>query len=513
MTIFARFIKAYTARFLLTLLIAVFSSALAAQESSEKRIALVIGNSAYQHVPSLKNPANDSNDLAQALRDIGFEVLLHTDQTQGDMLDTLRNFRRQSAGADIALIYFAGHGIEIDRQNYLIPVDAVLETDSDVNFETVRLDTLMFSAQGAKRLSMVIVDACRDNPFATTMQRTDSTRSVGRGLSSVEPTKNTLVAYAAKEGTTAADGVGRNSPYAGALITALKKPNLEIGLMMRQVRDDVLEATGGQQEPFVYGSLSADQVFLNNTRGLAMVTPSEKEDEPAKLVGAAEIAFWQSISQNPVVSELETYLQLYPDGHFASLARARIEALRETEVASVEPTEELVPERRLPDAEELERSLTRREIVEVQERLSALGYSLGSADGIAGRRTEAAIQKYAAAENISASGKADLPILLSLRETVSDGALADWRRKQAERARTSTKPRTQQATTTTTKPKTTTKPAETESAAAPKNNFAQFCSSNAKCATQQCNLGSASAPLWRKARACQFCPIYAERCQ
>ena len=492
-------------RALLIVILMTLMVPLQAQETGAKRIALVIGNGAYENVPELRNPRNDSADLAAALTAVGFEVLLHTDQTQGSMLDTFRGFRRSSNGAEIALIYFAGHGIEIDRQNYLLPVDAVLETDSDINFEAVPLETMMFAAGGATRLSMVIVDACRNNPFSASMHRSDSSRSIGRGLSAVEPTKNTLVAYAAKEGTTAADGAGRNSPYASALIESLQHPNLEVGLMMRRVRDDVLNSTGGQQEPFVYGSLSAEQIFLNDTRVLSPVEPeSVVAKEPN--ASAAEIAFWQSISGNSETSELQSYLDLYPNGLFTELARARIGNIGGVTPQPEDPFSLIVPESDAPKRDS-GRDLTRGEIVELQERLSALGHSLGPADGIAGQRTEAAIRDFERAENLPISGRATLPVFSALREQLKDSDLENWRSKQSARA-----------------PSTNSLPARTEvvapnpnivepeSSASPSPADRQFCASNYKCATLECRIGN-SGKSWRKIRSCQYCPLYAQRCE
>lgn len=484
-----------------------------AQEGGDRRVALVIGNGAYEHVPELKNPKNDSADLANALTAVGFDVTLHRDQTQGSMLDTLRGFRRKAAGAEIALIYFAGHGIEIDRQNYLIPVDAVLQTDSDINFEAVRLETMIFAASGAARLSMVIVDACRNNPFAASIQRTNSDRSIGRGLSAVEPTKNTLVAYAAKEGTTAADGAGRNSPYARALIEALQEPNLEVGLMMRRVRDAVLGATGGQQEPFVYGSLSAEQIFLNDTRGLSLVTPSpEAAQSPG--ASAAEIAFWQSIADTSDPAELESYLARYPDGLFSVLAQSRVARLRTTAPEPQDEFKPLVPQDNQAEVESVDpepsRALTRSEIVELQERLSAVGYGVGAADGIPGRRTSAAVREFERSQNLPETGEATLTVLTALREQISDADLEDWRSKQRAarvvkpktEARQATQPRVQQAEPAAEAP---------QEPAAKTGAFRQFCASNAQCATSQCRTSDGGG--FRKRRACQFCSVYAVRCE
>lgn len=165
------------------------------------RIALVIGNSGYANAPDLENPANDASDLGDVFERLGFEVDRRTDLSQIELLGALKEFQRRTLGADVAIIYYAGHGIEIDRQNYLIPVDATLKTDRDIAFEAVTLETALLAVEGAGKLSLVIVDACRNNPFAATIKRTSASRAIGRGLALVEPASNTLVAYAAKEGT------------------------------------------------------------------------------------------------------------------------------------------------------------------------------------------------------------------------------------------------------------------------------------------------------------------------
>lgn len=512
----------------LILLAMVLPGIVLAQDGQSRRIALVIGNGAYQNAPELSNPGNDAEDLAAALKNVGFEVIHRTDQTQGQLLDTLRTFQRKSSGADIALIYYAGHGIEIDRQNYLIPVDAVLETDSDVNFETVTLETVMFAASGATQLSMVIVDACRNNPFATSMQRSASSRSIGRGLSAVEPAQNTLVAYAAKEGTTAADGIGRNSPYAAALLKALARPDLEVGLMMRQVRDEVLGATNGQQEPFVYGSLSAEQIFLNEARGLSIVAP-EGTSTSGPTADAAEIAYWQSISQGSNVDELETYLTLYPSGLFSNLARSRIARMRsvaslsgsESDVTdqnsglSSERTQPAVGEQTVSPAPQIQqltnRNLTRIETVELQERLSAAGHSLGRADGIAGRRTISAIRKFEEEEGLEITGAATWRVLQRLRSRVDDVALADWREEQTKQAAVPTSKPVQQIIAPT-KPTPTPKQSTAEPVAtSPSKGSSQFCRSNRQCETSECRAGAGTSN-WRNRPSCSLCSIYVDKC-
>src|SRR5712672_3763207 len=180
-----------------------------------------------------------------------------------DLRKTLRDFAAKIRDADVAVVYYAGHGIELDGTNYLIPVDATLETDGDVLDETIPLDRVLFAVEPAKQLRLVILDACRDNPFAKKMKRTIASRAVGRGLAKVEPSSpNTLIAFAAKAGSTASDGDGKNSPFALALVDHLAKPGLDLRKAFGFVRDDVLKATSNTQEPFVYGSLGGNDVTL-----------------------------------------------------------------------------------------------------------------------------------------------------------------------------------------------------------------------------------------------------------
>ena len=227
---------------------------------ADGRVALVVGNSTYAHIGRLPNPENDAADMAAALRRLGFEVTTEYDADRVELTEALRAFTRQSAGADISLVFYAGHGIEMDRVNYLVPVDARLERDVDVRFETVTLDDLLVSTVGA-RLRLVILDACRNNPLARSMQRTVASRSVSGGsfgnLDESLLGDETLVAYAAAAGTTAADGRGRNSPYTSALLSHLEEP-LEILTLFRRVRAHVLASTNGQQRPHEYQSLVAE---------------------------------------------------------------------------------------------------------------------------------------------------------------------------------------------------------------------------------------------------------------
>ena len=242
-----------------------------------RRIALVIGNSAYKNVPALTNPQKDAEAVAGSLRSIGFEtVTLAADATREKLIDGLRTFANEAEKADWAMVYYAGHGIEVNGQNYLIPIDARLAADRDVQFEAIPLEQVMASLEGAKKLKLVLLDACRDNPFAPQMRKTATpdavaaatgggkvgTRSIGRGLGEVKVQGASLVVFAAKHGQTALDGEGGNSPFAVAMVQRIATPGVEINKIFRLVRDDVMEATAGRQEPYTYGSLPGKEDFF-----------------------------------------------------------------------------------------------------------------------------------------------------------------------------------------------------------------------------------------------------------
>lgn len=227
-----------------------------------KRLALVIGNSDYRNVPYLQNAARDADTVAAALRKAGFQtVKLDTNLNRERMSEELRDFSAQAETADWALVYYAGHGIEIGGVNYLIPTDARLATDRDVQFETVPLDQVLAAVEPAKSLKLVILDACRDNPFAKTIRVSNPSRSIGRGMARIEPSGATLVVYAAKHGEVALDGAGANSPFVTSFVRRMLTPGIEINKLFRLVRDDVLDSTEGRQEPFTYGSLPGREDF------------------------------------------------------------------------------------------------------------------------------------------------------------------------------------------------------------------------------------------------------------
>ena len=304
------------------------------------RVALVVGNSDYEHIGRLPNPANDAADMGAALRRLGFEVTITRDAGRTALTDALRAFTRRSGGADVALVFYAGHGMEMDGVNYLLPVDARLERDTDVRYETVTLDDVLASTSGAG-LRLVILDACRNNPLVRSMQRTVRTRNVSSGslgdLNEDLLGDETLVAYSAAAGTTADDGEGRNSPYASALLAHLED-SVDIGVMFRRVRARVLSATNERQRPHEYSSLLREHYLGVSGGGAPASVPAGGPAGPAGVVASAggssavlaqqETVFWQSIVNSTSQADFEAYLARWPAGVYAPLARERVAVLR-----------------------------------------------------------------------------------------------------------------------------------------------------------------------------------------
>jgi hypothetical protein len=239
---------------------ALFATAAAA----ERRVALVIGNSAYKNASTLPNTINDSTAIAALFKSVGFEVVIsRNDLGVVDFKRSVREFLITAENADMAVVYYAGHGIEISGTNYLVPVDAKLSRDYDVDDEAVSLDRIIWALQTVRRLRLILLDACRDNPFASKLRSAGNRATARGGLAKIEEVSaDTLVAYAAKAGSISYDGDGINSPYATALIKHLAEPGLDIRIALGRVRDDVVAMTGGRQEPFIYGSLGGATIPL-----------------------------------------------------------------------------------------------------------------------------------------------------------------------------------------------------------------------------------------------------------
>ncbi|NOJ46411.1 caspase family protein [Bradyrhizobium archetypum] len=369
---------------------------------AEKRVALVLGNSAYQNVAPLANPVNDSSKIAATLKDAGFDVVdARRDLAAAETRRTLRDFADRARDADIAVVYYAGHGIEVDGANYLIPVDARLERDTDIYDEGLSLDRVLIAIEPAKKLRLVILDACRDNPFSRTMKRTIASRAIGQGLAKVEPTSpNVLIAYSAKAGSTAADGDGQNSPFTTALSHHLTKPGLDVRRAFGFVRDEVLKTTNNRQEPFVYGSLGGEDVPLVPARPApAAAAPAA----PALSAQAEARRDYELALQIGNKSALNAFITQYPDGFYSSLAKLQLDkiAAEEARIAATEKARLAEQERARLAAEGAQKSQQAKAEAEAkaaeQARLAA-----EKAKQVAQEQAAAAEQKRVAAESAAA---------------------------------------------------------------------------------------------------------------
>lgn len=233
-----------------------------AKNRSLSRVALVVGNSRYSAIDNLANPERDANLVADTFKRLGFDkVQLLLDGGRDQISDALKAFAQDAANADWGVVYYAGHGIEFDGSNYLVPVDAKYEEDANIPNESVALDQILNAVGAASKLRLVILDACRENPLVSAMKKADAS-SIGRGLARIEPESGTLVAFATKHGKLASDGAGQNSPFATALVSRMQTPGLEVSQLFRLVHDEVVAATDKQQEPFTYGQLPAQQFYF-----------------------------------------------------------------------------------------------------------------------------------------------------------------------------------------------------------------------------------------------------------
>lgn len=396
------------AAFLSALLLIGFAQSAAA----EKRVAFVVGNSSYQNVITLTNPANDAAAITEMFKKAAFDVVeSKRDLKNTEMRRALREFTEKARDADIAVIYYAGHGLEVDGTNYLIPVDAALERDTDAYDEAIALDRILQAIEPARQLRLVILDACRDNPFAKNMKRTVASRALGRGLAGVEPQRpNTLIAFAAKGGSTAADGDSKNSPFTTALLKHLAKPGLELGKAFRLVRDDVMNATGNKQEPFVYGSLGGNDVALVPVPAAAPVPSGgnanadlRRDYELAERVGTREA--WDS------------FVAANPTGFYTDLAKAQRNKL------AAENARLAATDKARGAAEEQARLAAEGAKASEQARAASLMKSAEEARLAAEKKKQAEEAKVATAEQAKAAAQA---------KAAENERLAAEKKKQAE---------------------------------------------------------------------------------
>jgi Caspase domain len=306
-------------RFASIFLILLAVSAFSAVAHAERRVALVIGNGAYQHTASLTNPGNDADDMAVALKKIGFEVIAAKNVDKRSLEMAMGNFARRAQEADAALVYYAGHGIQYQGLNYLMPVDARLEDEYSVNYELTRIDDVLFALSKARGVKILILDACRNNPLMERLSPRGSNRDFvqTRGLARIEAPRGMVVAFATQSDQVAVDGTGRNSPFTGALLKEIEEPGIEIATLFRRVAIDVNRATSGRQLPELSISMSGE--FYLNTRD-------------------TDIQAWAKLRGSSDRQQLSNFITQYPNSPLASDVQERIASLERAEKPRLEET-------------------------------------------------------------------------------------------------------------------------------------------------------------------------------
>jgi Caspase domain/Putative peptidoglycan binding domain len=320
----------------LTVVVSLISMLLSAQAAkADRRVAFVVGNGAYQNVAQLTNPPVDSKAMASVLRNVGFEVVEGSNLTRDKMTERLLEFGKKAQGADIAVFFYAGHGIAINGTNYLLPIDADIKSEMDVKLgAAINIDLTLDQTMGDAKVKLVFLDACRDNPFTAKIKSNSPTRSVSvqSGLAEMKSGEGTLIAFATGPGQTALDGQeGTNSPFTRALVAHIATPGVEIQQAMTEVRAQVNDETNRGQLPWGHTNLIGS-VYLNPVAATASSAAGPSSSVPAAVASGSggtdvELEFWRTVKESNKPEELNAYLTNYPNGQFRSVALARIAAL------------------------------------------------------------------------------------------------------------------------------------------------------------------------------------------
>jgi hypothetical protein len=403
---------------------------------ADKRVAFVVGNSAYKNVPALPNPAVDAKSMAKLLRNVGFDVVEGSNLSRDKMTEKLLDFGKKAEGADVAVFFYAGHGIAVNGINYLLPVDADLKSEMDVKLgAAINVDLTLEQTMSDAKVKLVFLDACRDNPFAARIRSAKATRSanVGSGLAEMKSGEGTLIAFATGPGQTALDGeAGTNSPFTRALLANIAQPGVEIQQAMTKVRAQVNEETSKGQLPWGHTNLIGS-VYLNPAPS-AGATPSAPA--PTAAASEVELEFWRSIKDSNKIEELNAYLSNYPSGTFKALALARIAALQDgpsntTRNLTSGAVDQAIFSDEATQVTEDQLGLSKTQRRDVQRRLTGLGFDT-KATGKFDEATRTVITRWQAARGYPKTGylnamqhKALLSEILSTRVVSSDEASDD----------------------------------------------------------------------------------------
>ncbi|MFK0686665.1 caspase domain-containing protein [Mesorhizobium sp. IMUNJ 23033] len=287
------------------------------------RHALVIGNSAYRYAPSLGNGVNDANAIARVLEEMGFEVTLGLDADASTFRELIGKFRRNLQPGDVSLFYYAGHGLQANGENYLLPVDAALQRPADLALEAERLQDIISAMTAEENTAIVLLDACRDNPFVKQLNGQSQSRglAIGKGLGALDAGRGVFIGFATQPGNVALDGAANHSPFADSLVKRMKTPSIDIEILMRRVRLDVMNATSGRQVPWSNSSL-VEPGFSFNPDAASNQSPSALHEPDINT--ATELEFWRSIKDTSDVSMYRAYLAAFPNGAFIQIAKSRI---------------------------------------------------------------------------------------------------------------------------------------------------------------------------------------------
>jgi hypothetical protein len=379
---------------------------------ADKRVAFVVGNGAYKNVAALPNPAIDAKSIAKVLRNVGFDVVEGADLTRDKMTEKLLEFGKKAEGADVALFFYAGHGIAINGTNYLLPVDADLKSEMDVKLgSAINIDVTLEQTMSDAKVKLVFLDACRDNPFAAKIRSAKATRSVNvqSGLAEMKSGEGTLIAFATGPGQTALDGQeGTNSPFTRALMANIAAPGVEIQQAMTKVRAQVNEETKKSQLPWGHTNLIGS-VYLNPAPVVAGAT-AEAPNTPVVTSGPVsevELEFWRSIKDSNKPEELNAYLTNYPGGQFKPLALARIASLQDgPSTATRNLTTGIDPATFTEQADQTTEDmigLDKGQRRDVQRRLTGLGFDT-RVNGKFDETTRAVITRWQAARGYPKTG-------------------------------------------------------------------------------------------------------------
>jgi uncharacterized caspase-like protein len=401
----------------LTLILSLIVMALSANSAqADRRVAFVVGNGAYKNVAQLPNPPVDAQAMASALRNVGFEVVEGTNLTRDKMTERLLDFGKKAQGADVAVFFYAGHGIAISGTNYLLPIDADIKSEMDVKLgAAINIDLTLDQTMGDAKVKLVFLDACRDNPFAAKIKSNSATRSVnvGSGLAEMKSGEGTLIAFATGPGQTALDGTeGGNSPFTRALIANVTQPGVEIQQAMTKVRAQVNEETNKGQLPWGHTNLIGT-VYLNGAPAPS-APGTAAAPAPAQVAAVqnseVEVEFWRSIRDSNKTEEFKAYLTNYPNGQFRSLAQSRIASLESGAAIKPDATRNLTGAIDPAVFTENSTQLTEDQIGldkgqrrDVQRRLNGLGFDT-SVTGVFNQETRNVITRWQAARGYPKSG-------------------------------------------------------------------------------------------------------------